>query len=185
MNLYIRYFDEECVVSSPEEAYEFLITLPGVVLEDYFLSDLKQYMESNIPYPKRYKVRPRVYFIVIKTTAQTVEEFKENGARNAASSAPRPEVPRDSYAGQLSEERPGWYEGSVRFKRVIAIPGTTKFRYQDANFSARLKAYSGMDCYNRIIDHLRTRQDVDPRSQFPSVKGRNFSYQYLGHTLPE
>ena len=33
MNLYIRYFDEECVVSSAEEAFDFLSSLPGITLD--------------------------------------------------------------------------------------------------------------------------------------------------------
>ena len=37
---------------------------------------------------------------------------------------------------------------------------------------------SGIDCYNRIVDHLRER--VDGRSQFPSAKGKNFRFKYLG-----
>jgi len=36
-----------------------------------------------------------------------------------------------------------------------------------------------MDCYNRIVEHLRER--VDPRSQFPSAKGKNFKFKYLGY----
>ena len=81
MNLYIRYFDEECVVSSAEEAFDFLSSLPGITLDEAFVKDLRQYMDSPMPYPKRYKVRPRVYFIVIKTTATTLAEFKVNGGR--------------------------------------------------------------------------------------------------------
>lgn len=185
MNLYIRYFDEECVVSSAEEAYAFLSSIPGIVLDEYFMADLKQFMESPMPYPKRYKVRPRVYFIVIKTTAKTVQEFKENGARGAVPNNRVSEAPKEAFSGRLTDEKPGWYEGSVLFKRVIPIAGTNKFQYKDTNFRARLKAHSGMDCYNRIVDHLRSRQDVDPRSQFPSVKGKNFSYTYLGMSLPK
>ena len=82
MNLYIRYFDEECVVSSAEEAFDFLSSLPGITLDEAFVKDLRQYMDSPMPYPKRYKVRPRVYFIVIKTTATTLAEFKVNGGRS-------------------------------------------------------------------------------------------------------
>ena len=37
-----------------------------------------------------------------------------------------------------------------------------------------------MDAYNRIIDHLKNRNDVDPRSQFPSAKSSSFEYQYMG-----
>ena len=54
MNLYIRYFDEECVVSSAEEAFDFLSSLPGITLDEAFVKDLRQYMDSPMPYPKRY-----------------------------------------------------------------------------------------------------------------------------------
>ena len=79
---------------------------------------------------------------------------------------------------KLCEERPGWYEGEMDFKRVVQVPSTGKFEYRDTKFVARCKANSGMDCYNRIIDHLRER--VDTRSQFPSAKGKNFRFTYLG-----
>ena len=42
----------------------------------------------------------------------------------------------------------------------------------------KIKAASGMDCYNRIVAHLAER--VDRRSQFPSAKGKNFKFEYLG-----
>lgn len=185
MNLYIRYFDEECVVSSAEEAFEFLSTLPGITIDDYFKKDLRQYLENPMPYPKRYKVRPRVYFIVIKTTANTLAEFKEKGGRQNENNASAATSAKPELNSKFVAEHPGWYEASILFKRVVCIPGTNKFQYQDTNFRARLKAHSGLDCYNRIIEHLRSRQDVDPRSQFPSARGRNFSYTYLGMRLPE
>ena len=59
MNLYIRYFDEECVVNSAEEAFDFLSSLSGVTLDEAMMNDLREYIESPMPYPKRYKVRPR------------------------------------------------------------------------------------------------------------------------------
>ena len=64
------------------------------------------------------------------------------------------------------------------FKRVLLIPGTGKFQYRDTQFVARLKAISGLECYERMIDYLRER--VDDRSQFPSPKGKNFKFRYLG-----
>ena len=79
---------------------------------------------------------------------------------------------------KLTEEREGWYEGSINFKRVSLVPGTGKFQYRDTLFVARVKAMSGLDCYNRIVDHLRGR--VDERSQFPSAKGKNYHFRYLG-----
>jgi hypothetical protein len=79
---------------------------------------------------------------------------------------------------RLNEERYGWYEGTIDFKRVQMVPGTGKFQYRDTRFVACCKAESGLECYNRIVDHLLGR--VDPRSQFPSAKGKNFKFRYLG-----
>jgi len=78
----------------------------------------------------------------------------------------------------LQEPRPGWYEGSLDFKRVTTDPKTGKFAYRDTRFVAQLKAQSPMDCYQRIVAYLQQR--VDQRSQFPSVKGKNFQYKFLG-----
>ena len=69
-------------------------------------------------------------------------------------------------------------EGSIDFKRVQLVPGTGKFQYRDTHFVARVKASSGQECYDRIVDHLSQR--VDSRSQFPSAKGKNFKFLYLG-----
>ena len=79
---------------------------------------------------------------------------------------------------KLNEQLDGWYEGTMDFKRVQMVPGTGKFQYRDTHFVAQVKAHSGMDCYNRIVEHLRQR--VDDRSQFPSAKGKNFKFVYLG-----
>jgi hypothetical protein len=87
-----------------------------------------------------------------------------------------------SMAMKLTEEREGWYEGAIDFKRVQLVPGTGKFQYRDTHFVACVKALSGQDCYNRIVDHLRQR--VDDRSQFPSAKGKNFKFRFLGLAKP-
>ena len=71
-----------------------------------------------------------------------------------------------------------WILVQLDFIRVVMIPSTGKHEYRDTRFVARCKAQSGEDCYNRIVEYLRTR--VDSRSQFPSAKGKNFSFQYLG-----
>ena len=84
--------------------------------------------------------------------------------------------------GSDSLPAPGWYDASLTFKRVISIPQTSKFQYRDATFRARVRAESIQDCYNRILDHLRSRHDIDPRSQFPSIKGRNFVCEFLGES---
>ena len=176
MNLYLRYFDREALVYSVDEAIDFLRDLDEIGMNPVLETDIREYVESDVFYPKRYKVRPRVYFIIIKTDAETMQDFKEKKAVHSG-----PQAPVKAMAPalvRLNEIRPGWYEGMIDFKRVLLVPGTGKFQYRDTQFIANVKAESGMDCYNRIVEHLRER--VDDRSQFPSAKGKNFKFRYLG-----
>lgn len=176
MNLYLRYFDKEAFVKSADEAIDFLKAIDEIGMNPVLEADIREYAASDVFYPKRYKIRPRVYFIIIKTEAASMADFKEKKAvRNT--------VPEKTNQGvsnvmKLNEERDGWYEGTIDFKRVQQVPGTGKFQYRDTHFVARCKAMSGQDCYNRIVDHLSQR--VDSRSQFPSAKGKNFKFTYLG-----
>ena len=180
MNLYLRYFDKETLVKSVDEAIDFLRNIDEICMNPILEEDIREYAESDVYYPKRYKVRPRVYFIIIKTDAASMLEFKEKRAARPV------EVVSEKTRGvsqtmmRLNEEREGWYEGTIDFKRVLMVPGTGKFQYRDTHFVAIVKAMSGLDCYNRIVDHLRQR--VDDRSQFPSVKGKNFKFRYMGMT---
>ena len=176
MNLYLRYFDRETLVSSVDEAIEFLRDIDEVGMNPVLEADIREYAENDVFYPKRYKVRPRVYFIVIKTEAETMQDFKDKKAVHVIQQpVAKPAVPA---LVRLNEIRPGWYEGAIDFKRVLLVPGTGKFQYRDTQFVADVKAESGIDCYNRIVDYLRER--VDARSQFPSAKGKNFKFRYLG-----
>ena len=61
---------------------------------------------------------------------------------------------------------------------MVYIVATGKYEYRGTIFVAQCKSVSGIDCYNRIVDYLRDR--VDSRSQFPSAKGKNFNFRYLG-----
>ena len=70
-------------------------------------------MDSPMPYPKRYKVRPRVYFIVIKTTATTLAEFKVNGGRTQSLAESSEKEPAARFS---INDRPGWYEGGNPFQ---------------------------------------------------------------------
>ena len=177
MNLYLRYFDRETLVSTVDEAIDFLRGIEEIEMNPMLEADIREYAASDVFYSKRYKVHPRVYFIIIKTEAATMQDFKEKKAVHTPveSVAAKPAAPA---LVRLNEVRPGWYEGSIDFKRVSLIPGTGKFQYRDTQFVARLKANSGMECYERIVEHLRER--VDERSQFPSAKGKNFKFRYLG-----
>lgn len=184
MNIYVRYFDKEILVSSVDEVLDFLRSLPDIEVDDYLVKDLKGFVEGNNTYPKRYKVRGRNYFIVIKTSAKSMEEFKNNGNSARAAVGSERTTPNQRPEENISDnELPGWYMGSLLFKRVIPIAQTQKFQYVDTLFVAKVKAYSKIDCYNKIVNHLRTRSDVDVRSQFPSCKGRNFECKYEGMIL--
>lgn len=180
MNLYIRYFDKEILVKKVEEAVNFLASIPGFTPDDYFVNDFVSYVNGPVQYPKRYKVRNRSYFIVIKTSANTLEEFKANGcnapvAQPAVQAAPKERV-RDAY----HTEQVGWYEAELSFNRVLENPVTGKSKYFTTDFVARVKAKSVQNCYDRVVSYLRGREDVDSRSQMPSIKGRNFRATYLG-----
>ena len=182
MNIYARYFNQEVLVYSLDELIDFLVSIPEIDVTDEMVSDIANYVNGDMPYPKRYKIRPRVYFILIKNTAQSMEEFKMN---KKATMVPTLENnAKAQRANELMVERYGWYRGEITFKRVLPIPGTMKFQYQDTFFSAFVKARNAMECYNRIVNYIKQREDVDLRSQFPSAKGSSFFFEYCGETLP-
>ena len=180
MNLYLRYFDRETLVGTVDEALEFLAEIEEIGLDEELANDIRNYVASNIFYPKRYKVRPRIYFIIIKTEAATMQDFKEKKAVHPSAAPAANERSASPVINKLTAVRFGWYEGVLDFKRVLLVPGTGKFQYRDTHFVARVKAESGIDCYTRIVEHLQER--VDSRSQFPSAKGKNFKFRYLGQT---
>ncbi len=181
MNLYLRYFEKETLVPTVDGALAFLRSIPEIGVTPDLENDVREYVKSDVFYPKRYKIRQRVYFIIIKTTAATMLDFKQKKALHSSPQPTPASDKRDAIATvvtRLNEERMGWYEGTLDFKRVVMIPSTGKHEYRDTHFVAQCKAHSGLDCYNRMVDHLRSR--VDNRSQFPSAKGKNFHFRYLG-----
>jgi len=180
MNLYLRYFDKETLVNNVDDAIFFLSSIQEIGMNPDLEADVRSYVASDVYFPKRYKIRPRVYFIIIKTEAATMLDFKQKKALRSSGNAAHNDARDISSSSmlRLGEERPGWYEGTLDFKRVVMIPGTGKHEYRDTHFVANCKAHSGLDCYNRIVEHLRGR--VDGRSQFPSAKGKNFKFKYLG-----
>lgn len=194
MNIYARYFNQEALLHNYDELMGFLSSIPEIPITQRMEEDVKEYLDSDMPYPKRYKIRPRVYFILIKTNADTMDEFKANHKEDGELSQSGPTKPemlaepvynkKDIKMVQLAEQRTGWYLGTIVFKRVIQISGTTKFRYQDTTFQAYVRATSGQECYNRIIEHLKNRLEVDLRSQFPSARGSNFTFEFVGNELP-
>lgn len=191
MNIYARYFNQDILVHSFDELMDFLSSIPEIPITQRLVDEVRAYVQSDMPYPRRYKIRPRVYFIMIKTTAETMEEFKShrkdaNGIDEGLAMRPAESVQtkKEIKAAQLAEVRTGWYYVTIVFKRVIQVAATTKFRYQDTVFEAFVRANSGAECFDKVIAHIKSRPEVDPRSQFPSARGSNFIFEYVGTELP-
>ena len=191
MNIYARYFNQDILVHSFDELMDFLSSIQEIPITQRLVDEVRAYVQSDMPYPRRYKIRPRVYFIMIKTTAETMEEFKSHRKEAIAEDAPVVMRPADAVqtkkeikAAQVAEERSGWYYATIVFKRVIQVAATTKFRYQDTVFEAFVRANSGAECFDKVIAHLKNRPEVDSRSQFPSARGSNFTFEYVGTELP-
>jgi len=182
MNLYIRYFEQDAIATNMEEAVAFMETIRDLKMSDEVVNRITLYFNSPNLYPYRLKVGYTNYVLFLKTEASTLEEFKRMEQIRNEQKANGTYVPekKKSILEIMADPKPGWYEATLTFKRVVQIRETNKFQYRDTRFRVRLKAESPMDCYNRIVNHLKNRQDVDSRSQFPSAKSSNFEYIYLG-----
>lgn len=184
MNLFVRYFHHECLAHDVQEAVDFLSQIKEIKLDNTVASRLQNFLDSSNQYPFRLKVSFSNYVLFLKTEANDVEQFHqfEQQRKEAAGDSKNLSMAekKKSMLETLNREQPGWYEASLVFKRVVVDPVTQKCQYIDTRFAVRLKANSPMHCYERIIDHLKGRSDLDQRSQFPSAKNQNFQYKYLG-----
>lgn len=179
MNLYARYFDNEYLATSFEDLCTFLSSLHDVTLNSTLLEDVRNYVDGPTAFSRRFKTQGKNYFIIIKTTAKSLNEFHAVGD-NTQEKATGKNEEKARIQDILNQRKVGWYDVALQFRRVLQLPGKGKCQYVDTDFQARVKASSIQDSFNKVIDHLRSRADVDPRSQFPSVKGKNFSSTYLG-----
>ena len=182
MNLYVRYFDHETLAYNMDDVVAFLQSISEIKVDDHAIDRILNFVESDNVYPFRLKVSYSNYVLFLKTEARDLAEFKyleqmrkQKREEEHLSMAERKRTQME----QLTAKREGWYEATLLFKRVVMNPESGKCQYVDTEFRVRLKAESPMNCYNRIIEHLQNRQDVDPRSQFPSVKSSNFEYKFL------
>ena len=141
------------------------------------------FLSSSNLYPFRLKVSFSNYVLFLKTEAETIEQFKEEEAQRKEHKVDRVVTMAErkkNILDALNEEKIGWWEAGLTFKRVLIIPETGKCKYVDTPFRVRLKATSAIDAYNRIVDHLKSRPEIDSRSQFPSAKSDKFEYQFIG-----
>ena len=178
MHYYVRYFDDETLVDDINGVIEFLENLPELNVTDDMRSELVDYANSTNLYPKRYKVRSRIYFIVIKTEAATMQDFKDKKAVRKMDPTKKPTMSQKELETQrLNVVHEGWYEASLFFKRVV-LNEHGKCEYRETDFAVRCVAKSPMHCYERICEYLL--KHVDKRSQFPTPRGNNFKYKFLG-----
>ncbi|MCQ2257428.1 MAG: hypothetical protein MJZ41_05460 [Bacteroidaceae bacterium] len=187
MNLYVRYFDHECVAKSVEESIDFLNSIGDIKLESNTANRITTFLKSSNLYPFRLKVSFSNYVLFLKTEAETLEDFKIEEANRKEQKVERPMSMADkkkSILEALNEQKIGWWDGVITFKRVLT-DRNGKCQYVDTRFRARLKAISAMDAYNRIIDHLKSRDDIDPRSQFPAAKSPSCQFTFLEPTDAE
>ena len=188
MNLYVRYFDHEYLAKSVEDAIDFLRSIEEIKLESNAASRITTFLSSSNIYPFRLKVSYSNYVLFLKTEAETLEQFKEEEALRKEQKMERVVTMAErkkNILDALNEENIGWWEAGLTFKRVLIIPETGKCKYVDTPFRVRLRACSAMDAYNRIIEHLKSRPEIDPRSQFPSAKSDKFEYQFIGEEMGE
>ena len=180
MNIYIRYFDDETLCHNMGEVEEFLTGIGEINVTPKMLDDIAAYAESTMGYPKRMKTSARNFFIMIKTPLDTLAEFHANGKETREDNvAPQP-VSESKY----DEARTGWYRCEKKFKRMISVEGEgRKLVYVDSSIEVLVYANSPRECHTKVVDYLRSRDDVDSRSQYPSLKESNFTYEYQGATL--
>ena len=124
MNYYVRYFDEETLVASMDEVIDFLSNIDDIDMTPDLIQELNDYANSDVFFPKRYKVRSRVYFIIIKTEAATMQDFKDKKALRPVAHKPVDDI--------LNEELEGWYEATLSFKRVV-MNHNGKCEYRDTS----------------------------------------------------
>lgn len=182
MNLYVRYFSHETLAKSVDEALDFLATIPEIRIENNTRSRISTFLRSSNLYPFRLKVTFSNYVLFLKTEAESLEAFKEEEAIRRAQKSEQNNGINDrkkTIMDALNTPKRGWWLTSIKFKRVITMPHTGKCQYVDTTFTVKQIADSAMDAYNRIIDHLKHRIDVDIRSQFPSAKSANFEYKFI------
>ena len=52
MNLYLRYFDRETLVTSVDDAIDFLKSIPEIEMDAELEADVREYAASDLTYPK-------------------------------------------------------------------------------------------------------------------------------------
>ena len=173
MNYYARYFDDEGVFSSADELTDFIASLPSINMTDELAFDIQEFCCEQTTYPRHFRLPNKTTFIVIKTNSQTLEEFKTRGA-NGGCAVPQNQQKADNIS-PYDQIVPGRYMVRMQFRRAYVNPLTNKCLYSDDEIQISMLAQSQRQCYDEVVEYLRSREDIDQRSQYPSIRSNNFS----------
>lgn len=171
MNYYARYFESEGVFSSPQELVGFLSGIPQIEMTDELSGAILQFCADKTSFPRHFRLPNKSTFIVIKTNALTLDEFKTRGANGGVV----PGEQKEQKQGAADEIRPGMYSVQIHFRRAIVNPETRKCSFVDEDFEVEMLAQSQRQCFEVVVEHLKNHPDVDPRSQYPSIRSSNFT----------
>lgn len=179
MNYYARYFDSEGVFPTPETLVGFICSIPQIVMTEELSDAILKFCSDKTSFPRHFRLPNKSTFIVIKTNAATLEEFKTRGANGGV-------LPAESNNGNVSklaaaeEIRPGKYDVSMTFRRAVVNPETHKCFFVDETFGVEMLAQSQRQCFEVVMEHLKNHPDVDSRSQYPSIRSANFKATLIG-----
>ena len=180
MNYYVRYFDSEGVFSTVEDLKDYVASIPRINMTEDLAQAIQQFCDDNTNYPRHFRLPNKTTFIVIKTNALTLEEFKLRGANGGQ--LPQPvHKEKEPVVSVYDELRPGLYEVTMCFRRAFVNPETGKCHYAEDEIVVNMLSQSQRQCYDILLEHLHGRGDVDPRSQYPSIKSDNFKATLLSN----
>lgn len=176
MNYYARYFDSEGVFNTPQALVNFIASIPQIMMTDELAAAMLKFCEDKTSFPRHFRLPNKHTFIVIKTNASSLDEFKTVGANGGVV----PSAAKEAKGTAVDELRPGKYHVSITFRRAVVNPETRKCVFVDETFEAEMLAQSQRQCYDVVVEHLKNHPELDARSQFPSVRSANFTATLLG-----
>ncbi len=174
MNYYARYFDSENVLPNPTALVNFIASIPQITMTEELSEAVYKFCEDKTSFPRHFRLPNKRTFIVIKTNASSLEEFKTVGANGGVQNAEAKEA-KEAKIAAVDEVRPGKYRVSITFRRAVVNPDTHKCVFFDETFEVEMQAQSQRQCYDVVLEHLKNHPDLDTRSQFPSIRSANFT----------
>lgn len=176
MNYYARYFDSEGVFPTPEALVDFIASIPQICMTEELADAMLKFCADKTSFPRHFRLPNKSTFIVIKTNSSTLEEFKTRGANGGV----MPSENREPRRMPADEIHPGVYDAVMTFRRAVVNPRTNKCCFVEDMLQVEMQANSPRQCYDAMLEYLKNNPDVDPRSQYPSVRSSSFKVKVLG-----